>query len=146
MWGVSLGEADLRAQVRTSGPEVISHIRSRLVIASAAAGKRAPMGSAFLNIHDHEALVADTRLLAGQGFLGRTAVHPSQLPHIREAFKPTAEEYEAARRVFDSANREVGGPASGASALADGTFIDQPVIVRAQQTIELWEIAESRND
>src|SRR5690554_3030453 len=90
--GASLGEADLGAALRISGSEVISHIRSRLVIASAAGGKNPPMGSAYLNVHDHEGLVADTRRLASQGFLGRTAVHPSQLEHIRAGFRPTADD------------------------------------------------------
>lgn len=143
--GISLGEADLRAELRISGPEVIGHIRSRLVIALAAARKNAPMGSAFLNIHDHSGLLADTRLLAQQGFLGRTAVHPSQLPSIREAFTPTDEEFEEASKIFDSVNREVAGASSGASALADGTFIDRPVIMRAQQTIDLWEAAHNHD-
>jgi citrate lyase subunit beta/citryl-CoA lyase len=137
--GASLGEADLRAALRISGSEVISHIRSRLVIASAAGGKDAPMGSAYLNVHDHEGLVADTRRLAGQGFLGRTAVHPSQLEHIRAGFRPSQEDYAAAREVFDSVGGDESGAHSGASALGDGTFIDRPVIVRARQTIDLWE-------
>lgn len=144
--GVSLGEADLQAELRSSGTEIINHIRSRLVIASAAAGKRAPMGSAYLNIRDHEGLIADTMYLASQGFLGRTAVHPNQLPHIRTAFRPTRKDYETAQQVLDSVGGETSGPASGASALADGTFIDRPVIVKAKQTIELWNAATRDGD
>lgn len=139
--GVSLGEGDLRAELQASAPQVIEHIRIRLVIACAAAGLNPPMGSAFLNIRDHEALLSDTRQLASFGFLGRTALHPSQLPHIRAAFTPSDEDYQQAMKVLAAVGHESEGASSGASALADGTFIDRPVIVRAQQVAALWGAA-----
>lgn len=140
--GVSLGEADLRAELRVTGTEVIDHIRRHLVISSAAAAKHTPMGSAFLNIHDHDGLLADTRTLARTGFLGRTALHPGQLPYIRAGFRPTELEHAAALSVLDAVGGEADGAASGAAALADGTFIDRPVILRAQQTVDLWEATQ----
>jgi len=135
--GVSLGEGDLRAALRITGDVVLDQIRGALVIALAAAGKPSPMGAASLNIRDHAALLADTQHLARLGFLGRTAIHPGQLEHIRAAFRPDPAEYEKARAILDSlAGSE--DPAQNASALADGTFIDRPVVVRAQQVVELW--------
>ncbi|TQL45026.1 citrate lyase subunit beta/citryl-CoA lyase [Homoserinimonas aerilata] len=140
--GVSLGEADLRAQLRLSGMQTMESIRSRLVISSAAAGKHAPMGSAYLNIHDHEGLLADTKALASEGFVGRTALHPAQLPHIRAAFSPSREEYERALTIIEATGADDAGSGSGASALTDGTFIDRPVITRALQTIAMWQSAQ----
>ena len=125
-----------------TGTEVIDHIRRHLVISSAAAAKHTPMGSAFLNIHDHDGLLADTRTLARTGFLGRTALHPGQLPYIRAGFRPTELEHAAALSVLDAVGGEADGAASGAAALADGTFIDRPVILRAQQTVDLWEATQ----
>lgn len=143
--GVSLGEADLRAELRLSGDVAIAAIRGRLVIACAAASIDAPMGSAFTNVHDHEGLFADTRALAGEGFVGRTAIHPAQLPHIRAAFAPREEDYRRAIRIAEAAGSDSSGAKSGASALDDGTFIDRPVIARALQTIEMWH-ASTRGD
>lgn len=135
--GVSLGEGDLRAELRITGDIVLDQVRAALVIALAAAGKQSPMGAAPLNIKDHAALLADTQRLAGMGFLGRTAIHPAQLEHIRAAFRPDPAEYEKARAILDSLAGS-DDPAQNASALADGTFIDRPVVVRAQQVADLW--------
>lgn len=136
--GVSLGEGDLRAELRITGDVVLDQIRGALVIALAAAGKPSPMGAASLNIRDHAALFADTQHLARLGFLGRTAIHPGQLEHIRAAFRPDPAEYERARAILASLSG-TDDPAQNASALADGTFIDRPVVVRAQQVVALWE-------
>lgn len=135
--GVSLGEGDLRASLRVTGDVVLDQIRGALVIALAAAGKPSPMGAASLNIKDHEALVADTQHLARLGFLGRTAIHPAQLEHIRAAFRPDPVEYEKARAILESL-ADSDDAAQNASALADGTFIDRPVVLRAQQVVDLW--------
>jgi citrate lyase subunit beta/citryl-CoA lyase len=135
--GVSLGEGDLRAALRVSGEVVLDQVRGALVIALAAAGKPSPMGAASLNIKDHQALLADTQHLARLGFLGRTAIHPAQLGYIRAAFRPDPVEYERARAVLDSL-ADAEDAAQNASALADGTFIDRPVVLRAQQVVELW--------
>lgn len=137
--GVSLGEADLRTELRLSGNQVIDHIRSTLVIACAASGKPAPVGSAYLNVRDHAGLVADTERLAAQGFLGRTALHPQQLPHIRSAFRPGEDEYRDAQRILDSVRDGSGETGTGAAALPDGTFVDRPIIMRARQVVALWE-------
>lgn len=139
--GVSLGEADLRAELRLSGDRTIGAIRSRLVIACAAASIDAPMGSAYTNVHDHDGLVADTRALAAEGFVGRTALHPAQLPHIRAAFAPSADDYRRALEIAEAAGSDASGARSGAAALPDGTFVDRPVIARALQTIAMWHAA-----
>lgn len=133
--GVSLGEADLRAQLGSDDTALIDHIRMRLVIASAAASIEPPMGSAWMNIHDHEGLTRDTAKLAKQGFVGRTAIHPSQLPHIRAAFRPVESEVAAAERVLAAVGTDANRRA--VSTLPDGTFIDRPVILRAQRTLAL---------
>lgn len=136
--GVSLGEGDLRASLRVTGDVVLDQIRGALVIALAAAGKPSPMGAASLNIKDHAALLADTKHLARLGFLGRTAIHPAQLEHIRAAFRPDPAEYEKSRAILESL-ADSDDAAQNASALADGTFIDRPVVLRAQQVVALWD-------
>ncbi|WP_375001215.1 HpcH/HpaI aldolase/citrate lyase family protein [Aeromicrobium sp. CTD01-1L150] len=134
--GVSLGEADLRTAFRSSDPSVMQQVRINLVLASAAAGLPAPMGAAYVNVTDVVGLSADTRSLARQGFLGRTALHPRQLAPIRGAFAPSDAEYAAARQVLASVRDPETD--SGAAALQDGTFVDRAVLQRAQQTVDLW--------
>ena len=57
------------------------------------------------------------------GCSSRAAIHPVQLPTIRAAFLPTAEEIARAREVL---SRMDGATQAGvgALALADGTFLD----------------------
>lgn len=133
--GVGLGEADLRAQLGSDDPAVIDYIRMRLVLGSAAAGIEPPMGSAWMNIRDHDGLLRDTTRLARQGFVGRTAIHPAQLPHIQAAFRPDDNQVAAAERIIAAVGDDANS--AEASALEDGTFVDRPVILRAQRTLAL---------
>jgi len=105
---LAIGEAHLTADLGMSDPEEAdwSPARSQLVWASAAAGLPGPIGPAYPDIADLEGLARSTARLAAQGFTGRAAVHPSQVPVINRVFTPTADQLAAARRLvedYDSA-------------------------------------------
>ncbi|WP_052522785.1 CoA ester lyase [Ensifer sp. BR816] len=69
------------------------------------------------------------------GFAGALAIHPAQVAILNEAFSPTREDIEWARRVV-TASQDASG--HGASALAiDGKMIDPPVVRRAQEILAL---------
>ena len=73
------------------------------------------------------------------GFKGKFAIHPAQIDIINEAFSPSPEEVEHARRVvaaFEEAERNGRGSTS-----LDGQVIDVPVVRRARQLLELAESA-----
>ena len=84
-----------------------------------AAGKPPPMMSVFTDIGDLDGLATDTRRGRAMGFVGRTAIHPSQVPVIAAAFAPTDEEVEWAtdvlgppgRRRLDAGIRQMVDPA-----------------------------------
>lgn len=132
--GVSLGEADLATALRTRDPAMLAHLRRLLVIELAAAGKEPPVGAAYLGLRDEEGLAADTRALAAGGFRGRTAIHPRQLPIIRDAFRPDPVDLARAEAIVTAAGS---ADYSGALALPDGTFIDAPVLAAARETVAL---------
>lgn len=70
----------------------------------------------------------------GLGFGGMQVIHPEQLATVHDVFTPTAQELEWARtveEVFDRAEAE--GTAS--IRLADGTFVDYPVVRRARRIL-----------
>lgn len=108
--------------------DVLAYARSALVVASRAAGTAPPIDSPSLQIADlarvAEATVAARRL----GMGGKLCIHPSQVPVVAGAFKPTVEQIEAARSVVAAAG------AGGAVAL-DGQMIDRPVIERARRVL-----------
>lgn len=84
---LAMGELDLESELLTSDQQVMDYLRIQLVIASAACSLRPPMMSAWTRITDYEGLKIDCERGKGLGFVGRTAVHPSQLEVISEAFR-----------------------------------------------------------
>lgn len=64
------------------------------------------------------------------GFIGKSCIHPSQVPLANAVFRPTDAEIAAALRVVEAAR---GAEASGVGAfLVDGRMIDLPFIERAR--------------
>ena len=130
--GVSLGEADLRADLGLPRGEQADDglllARLTIVQAARAAGLPAPRGSVFANIKDSDGLRASCEQLRRLGFHGRSVIHPGQVAVVREVFAPTEAELAWAGSVAERADSMlVEGTAS--VALSDGTFID-PAIVR----------------
>lgn len=134
---LSLGEADLASDLATSDPAVLDWVRVRLLVASRAAGLGAPMMSVYPSIADLDGLRVDTERGRARGFVGRTAVHPSQLQVIAAAFRPTAEEMAWAHEVIATLD---GG---GVSRLASGEMVDAAMRGRAEQIIALDAVTRS---
>lgn len=122
--GVSLGEADLQSALAISDPKGLDWARGRLVIAAAAAGLPAPLMSAWTDLKDLDGLAASCRVGKAHGFFGRAAIHPAQLPAIRNAFRPTHDEILGARAVL-AALDGAAAASSGVAVLPDGRMVDE---------------------
>lgn len=137
---VALGEADLRSQLGlprgADGEPGLLWARSRLVYAAAAAGLPAPMMSVYADVSDTEGLASSCAVGRALGFVGRTAIHPAQLPVIEEAFTPSPEEVDRAREVVDRVAAAV-ADGVGTVVLADGTFLDVAMVDSARRTLAL---------
>ena len=67
------------------------------------------------------------------GFVGKSCIHPTQVPLANAVFRPTDGEIAAARRVVEAAQ---GAERDGVGAfLVDGRMIDVPFIKRAQSIL-----------
>jgi citrate lyase subunit beta/citryl-CoA lyase len=67
------------------------------------------------------------------GFIGKSCIHPSQVPLANAVFRPTDAEIASALRVVEAAR---GAEASGMGAfLVDGRMIDLPFIERARSIL-----------
>jgi citrate lyase subunit beta/citryl-CoA lyase len=131
--GIALGEADLRGQTG-AGEAGLDWARARIVNAAVAAGLPRPPQSVYASLTDLEGLARSCAHGRELGFLGRTAIHPEQLPVIEQAYLPTAREASRAREVVEAfASHE-----HGAFAL-DGAFVDAAIVVAAEQTVALAE-------
>ncbi|TIP84164.1 MAG: CoA ester lyase [Mesorhizobium sp.] len=74
------------------------------------------------------------------GFAGALAIHPTQVVIFNEAFSPSAQEIEWARRVLAGEN-DAAAQGRGAFAL-DGKMVDAPVVQRAREIIAMGTKAE----
>jgi len=134
--GMSLGEADLAADLGVRGDAGLLYARSRLVAATRAAGLPGPVQSVYTNVRDAEGLRRSTMEGKNMGFVGRSAIHPAQIEVINEVFTPTEEEIAEAKDLL-ARLEESTGTGTGAFALEDGRFVDEAVVGSARLTLAL---------
>ncbi|MEV0739827.1 CoA ester lyase [Streptomyces sp. NPDC050549] len=130
--GIALGEADLRADLGVRDDSGLDWSRSRVIVAARAADLAPPPQSVHPDIRDLEGLAASCAHGRALGFLGRTAIHPRQLPVIEQAYLPTVQEIEQAETIIKAAAEK-----EGAQALQNGRFIDAAVVTAAQRILSL---------
>ncbi|WP_409237656.1 HpcH/HpaI aldolase/citrate lyase family protein [Streptomyces sp. PA5.6] len=130
--GISLGEADLRANLGVRDDAGLDWARSRVVVAARAAGLAPPAQSVHPDIRDLAGLAASCARGRTLGFLGRAAIHPRQLPVIERAYLPTPAEVERAEEITEAAATD-----EGALALPDGRFVDKAVVEGARRVLAL---------
>ncbi len=127
--------ADLGTQRTDSGRETFLS-RSLLILAARAAGIQA-IDSVFSDVSDMKALKTAALESKSLGFDGMGCIHPRQIPVIHEAFAPTQDEIEKAKKIVE-ANNEAKEKGLGVVSLGS-KMIDAPVLKRALKTMELAE-------
>jgi citrate lyase subunit beta / citryl-CoA lyase len=129
---IGLGEADLSSDLGVTDDAALAWPRGRVVVAARAAGLPPPAMSVYPNVSDVDGLDASCRLGRRQGFLGRAAIHPRQLPVIAAAFRPEPEEVAAAMALLAGLAESGDGPV----VLPDGRFADRAMIGAARRVVE----------
>jgi citrate lyase subunit beta/citryl-CoA lyase len=134
--GLQLGFGDLLEPLGIDryDPAVVLQFQLAVRLAAGEAGVFA-YDSAFADIKDTEALRREAETARRLGYLGKSAIHPSQVPVINAAFRPTDEEIAHALRVVAAA-REAGAKGVGAWTV-DGKMVDAPFVVRAEAVVAL---------
>jgi citrate lyase subunit beta/citryl-CoA lyase len=132
---VSLGEADLLADLHLADPAALDWARARIVNACRAAGLASPPHAAWTDVADVDGLVADTERARDRGFFGRSVLHPKQIDPVNAVFTPPEHEVAAARALLDSLH---GRAESGSAAWLDerGRFVDAAVVAGARWIVE----------
>jgi citrate lyase subunit beta/citryl-CoA lyase len=135
--GLILGYADLAASLGRSpataaDPTAWLAAQDAVLVAARAAGVQAIDGP-FLGTQVDEAFRRATLHVAGLGFDGKWAIHPSQVEELNAAFTPTAADLDWAEQVIaalEAADRD------GAGAVAlDGQMLDEAVAVAARRLL-----------
>jgi (S)-citramalyl-CoA lyase len=110
--------------------EPLLYARSQVVHAASLGGIDSPN----LDVTDPLALEEESRRSARLGFVGKAAIHPSQLAPIHRGFAPSQEQITRARAVVDAYERMSGGVA-----LLDGRLIERPVYLAAKRLLSAAE-------
>lgn len=108
--------------------DVARHVRTSTLLAAKARGLFA-LDSVYLDIDDTDGLGTETDDAVAVGFDGKVAIHPRQVPVIRDAYAPTADDVDWARRVLEavSSNRGV--------FTFEGKMVDAPVLRHAERIL-----------
>lgn len=137
---LSIGYGDLRRDLRVfTGRDdflrsgLCAAIRSRIVLASRAAGLEPPQDGASPQWGDLDRLAAECRAARRDGFAGKRAIHPDQLPTLTREMAVSAEERRWARSVVVA----LGGPdAPGAARLpGSGEMADRATLEHARRLL-----------
>jgi citrate lyase beta subunit len=133
---IIFGAEDYAASVgaqRTREATEVLYARSAVVTACAANDLQA-IDMVYIDFRDTEGLRVEAQQGAGLGFSGKQIIHPNQVVPVQEAFTPSEEAIEYARRIvetFESSQKE----GKGAYAL-DGKMIDMPLLKSAQKVLD----------
>ncbi|HKA76130.1 MAG TPA: CoA ester lyase [Pseudolabrys sp.] len=133
--GLTWGPEDLSAEL---GAEANRDIHGELTepyrlarsvcLYAAAAAKLPAIETVYVDFRNSEGLRRDTEAARRDGFTGRLAIHPAQVPVINEVFTPTTTQIEKAKAVVAAFAAQPGAGAVG----IDGKMYDRPHLVRAQ--------------
>ncbi len=130
--GLVFGGVDLSTALRSARDwPSLAYARSRVVHAAATAEIDA-IDMPYLDIEDGDGLESEARAAARLGFTGKTAIHPTQVPIIQQAFSPSPEEVARAKAIVAAYDRNEGGVL-----LVDGQLVERPVILSAQRTLAI---------
>jgi citrate lyase subunit beta / citryl-CoA lyase len=108
--------------------DVAVHARAATLVAAGANGKAA-IDAVHLDLDDLEGVAAEAADAAASGFAATACLHPSHVPAIRAAYRPTAAEEEWARAVLAAASGERG------AFRWDGRLVDGPVLKHAAELV-----------
>jgi len=140
-WGAEDLAADVGAEsnIETGDKYTTPYlvVRSLALFAAVASGVD-PIDTAYVNYKDTDKFAADCRLSRRDGFVGRIAIHPAQVPVINETYTPSPAAIERARKIvhaFDS------NPGVGVIGL-DGEMLDMPHYRQATRILRRIAAAE----
>ncbi len=137
--GLTWGPEDLSAELgaeanRDAAGELTEPYRlaRMMCLYGAAAAKVPAIETIHVDFRNLDRLRRDTEMARRDGFTGRLAIHPAQVPVINEVFTPSAEQIETAKALVAAFAAQPGAGTIG----IDGKMYDQPHLKRAQALLE----------
>ena len=138
--GLTWGPEDLSAEIgaeanRDADGQLTDPYRlaRTMCLFGAAAAKVPAIETIHVDFRNLDALRRDTLDARRDGFSGRLAIHPAQVPVINEVFTPSAEQIEKAKAVVAAFAAQPGAGTVG----IDGKMYDRPHLLRAQALLTI---------
>lgn len=144
--GLTWGAEDLSADIGARTPrddhgrytDVFRLARATTILAASAC-QTAAIDTVFVDFRDMEALRAECLEAERDGFTGKMAIHPAQVPVVNELFSPSPESIAQARALVD-AFAAAGNP--GVVGIG-GKMYDRPHLRRAERLLARTRAAGS---
>ena len=133
-WGPEDLSAELGAQANRDAKGRLTEpyrLARTMCLFGAAAARVPAIETVYVDFRNTEGLRNDTMESRRDGFTGRLAIHPAQVPVINEVYTPSPEEIEKAKAVIAAFSAQPGAGAVG----IDGKMYDRPHLVRAQRLL-----------
>jgi len=129
--GLQLGLGDLfePSGIDRKDAQAVHSVQLAVRIAAAEAG-RWVCDTVYAAVNDPEGFTREAEAARRLGYIGKSCIHPTQVPLANAVFRPSDAEIAAATRVVDAA-RDAQVRGVGAF-LVDGRMIDLPFIERAE--------------
>lgn len=122
--------------VRTPDNAEVQYARSQVALAGRLAAKLV-IDQIVADFRDDERCGRECRDARAMGYGGKLCIHPSQVAIAHDAFTPSNEEVDRARRMLVAyAEATAGGVASIAF---EGQMVDEPVAIQARRILSLAE-------
>ena len=125
---VMLGGDDMSADLGADGQAEVTAYARNVLLTHAAAVAIPVIDSPFFDISDDAGLEHATRRAVAEGFAGKAAIHPRQIPVINAAFRPDEREIDWARKVIEANRAGVGTVA--------GLMVDEAVARHARRILQ----------
>jgi citrate lyase subunit beta/citryl-CoA lyase len=141
VFGLADFSVDVGVDVTPAGTELL-YARSRIVVATRAAGLGQPIEGPYLNLEDMAGLIADCRRSRGLGFQGRVVIYPPHVAPVQRAYSHLDDDdAERCRRIVEGF--EAAEAAGSASVRIEGRFVDYPIYHRAKEKLRRYEAPHS---
>ena len=134
-WGAEDLSAALGASSKydQSGELAFTYRLARsLCLAGAVAAGVQPVDGVFADFKDENGLRAEAEAARREGFTGKLAIHPAQVPVINAAFTPSQEEVRLAGEIVAAFEAH---PDAGVLSVG-GRMVDRPHLVQAKAVLE----------
>ncbi|MEL6505407.1 MAG: CoA ester lyase [Pseudomonadota bacterium] len=134
-WGAEDLSADLGAMRRRHEDgrytDVFRHARVQTLLGAVAAGVQ-PLDTVYPDFRDETGFERECREAMLDGFTGKMAIHPAQVPIINAVFTPSLDDVAKAQAIVDAFNA-AGNP--GVLAV-NGEMLDKPHLRKAKRLLE----------